>query len=138
VGNDEEAGEYAEGERGHGEKIHRRDGFTMIAKEGSPSLCRIEVARRFAHPPQDSSLREVEAEHLQFTMNARRAPGGVLCDHAVDEIASLIRRHFLPAGFRWREIQRQYNLNPARCQPTTVSGWTMRSACFHPDQIRRT
>ncbi len=28
-------------------------------------------------------------------------------------------------------------LEPVRCQPTTVSGWTMTSVRFHPDQNRR-
>jgi hypothetical protein len=45
--------------------------------------------------------------------------------------------HFLPARVRCRESHSQYNLNPALCQPTTVSGWTKISACFHPGQKRR-
>jgi hypothetical protein len=28
-------------------------------------------------------------------------------------------------------------LNPARCQRTTVSGWTRINACFHPGQNHR-
>jgi hypothetical protein len=35
------------------------------------------------------------------------------------------------------EFDAQYNLNPALCQRTTVSGWTKISACFHPGQKRR-
>jgi len=35
-----------------------------------------------------------------------------------------------------REIHFQYSLNPLRCQPITVSGCTMKSACFHPDHKR--
>jgi hypothetical protein len=45
--------------------------------------------------------------------------------------------HFLPARVRCRESHFQYNLNPALCQRTTVSGWTKISACFHPGQKRR-
>src|SRR6516164_1986010 len=44
----------------------------------------------------------------------------------------------LPMGFLVFEIILQYQLNPARCQRTTVSGVTTRSACFQPDQDRRT
>ena len=44
--------------------------------------------------------------------------------------------HFLPARVRCRESQAQYALNPARCQRTTVSGWTKINACCHPDQNR--
>jgi hypothetical protein len=36
--NDEEAVENAEGERRHGEEIHRGDGFTMIAQKRRPSF----------------------------------------------------------------------------------------------------
>ena len=45
--------------------------------------------------------------------------------------------HFLPARVGCRESHAQYNLNPARCQRTTVSGWTRIKACFHPGQSRR-
>src|SRR5258708_11055363 len=44
--------------------------------------------------------------------------------------------HLLPARVRCRESHFQYNLNPARCQPRTVSGWTRINACFHPGQSR--
>jgi hypothetical protein len=45
--------------------------------------------------------------------------------------------HFLPAGVQCRESYSQYNLNPALCQRTTVSGWTKIYACFHPGQKLR-
>ena len=44
----------------------------------------------------------------------------------------------LPMGFLVFEIILQYQRNPARCQRITVSGVTTRSACFQPDQHRRT
>ena len=43
---------------------------------------------------------------------------------------------FLPPRIRFRESHFQYSLNPARCQRTTVSGWTIRTARFQPDQNR--
>ena len=36
-----------------------------------------------------------------------------------------------------RETHFQYNLNPARCQPTSVSGCTRINVFRHPDQRRR-
>ena len=45
--------------------------------------------------------------------------------------------HFLPTRVRCRESHVQYNLNPARCQRTTVSGCTRTSARFHPGHSRR-
>jgi len=87
MGDDEEAVENAEGKRRHGEEIHRGDGFAMIVQKGRPSLCRFRNFRRFSHPAQHSSSRNIEAKHLQLTIDARRTPGWVLCDHAEDEIA---------------------------------------------------
>jgi hypothetical protein len=43
----------------------------------------------------------------------------------------------LPLGLLVLEINAQYQRNPARCQRTTVSGVTTKSACFQPDQNRR-
>ena len=45
--------------------------------------------------------------------------------------------HFLPAWALRREIPAQYSLKPARCQRTTVSGWTRTNARFHPGHTRR-
>lgn len=45
--------------------------------------------------------------------------------------------HFLPARFRCRESHVQNNLNPARCERPTVSGWMKINARFHPGQSRR-
>ena len=45
--------------------------------------------------------------------------------------------HLLPAPVRCRESHFQYNLNPVRCQRTTVSGRTGTNAHFHPYQSRR-
>ena len=45
--------------------------------------------------------------------------------------------HFRPGRALFRERHVQYNLKPARCQRTTVSGWMMTSARFHPDQNHR-
>ena len=45
--------------------------------------------------------------------------------------------HFRPTRALCCEHHVQYSLKPARCQRTTVSGWTMTSVRFHPDQNRR-
>ena len=61
----------------------------MVAQERRPAFCRLGIARRFSHPAQHGSLGNIEAQHLQFTMNARRAPSGVLNHHADDQFAQL-------------------------------------------------
>jgi hypothetical protein len=85
--NDEEAIEYAEGERRHGEEIHRGNGFTMIVQKRRPSLCRLGIPRGFPHPALHGSFRNVEAKHLQLAVNARRSPGRVLGDHTEDQLS---------------------------------------------------
>ena len=100
MGDNEEAVKHAEGERGHGKEIHRRDGFPTLAQKGRPSLCRIRIPWRFPHPAQDGPFRNVEAEHLEFAMNPWRAPGWIVRNHAEDEFAEF-NADALPAGANW-------------------------------------
>ncbi len=92
MGDDEEAIENAEGECWHGEEVHCGDGFAVIAQKRRPSLRRFRVSRRLPHPTQHGSLRDVEAEHLELAVDARRSPGGVLGDHAEDQYAQFLAR----------------------------------------------
>ncbi len=85
VRNDEETVEDAEGKRRHSEEVHCGNRLTMIAQEGPPSLCRLRTPWRSPHPAQDASLRNIEAKHFQFPMDARRTPGWVLGIHAKDQ-----------------------------------------------------
>jgi hypothetical protein len=74
VGNDEEAIQHTESERWYSEEIHRGDSLTMVAQKGRPLLRRLRIPRSLPHPAQYRSLRNVEAKHVEFTMNARRTP----------------------------------------------------------------
>ena len=58
----------------------------MIAQEGHPSFCRLGAPWRSPHPSQHSSLGDIEAKHLQFSMNARRTPCLVLGYHAENDL----------------------------------------------------
>jgi hypothetical protein len=71
----------------HGKEVHCGDNFAMIAQKGRPSVCRLGTPRRSPHPAQDGTFRNIEAKHLQFSMNAWRTPSPVLSDHAKDEFA---------------------------------------------------
>ena len=42
--NHEEAVQNAEGQRRHGEEVHRGDGLMVITQESSPSLCRLGIS----------------------------------------------------------------------------------------------
>src|ERR1017187_5123385 len=87
MGDDEEAIEHAEGQRRHGEEVHRSNRFTVILQERRPSFCRLRDPRRLPHPAQNRPLRNIEAEHLQFAVDAWRTPSSVLCHDAEDEFA---------------------------------------------------
>jgi len=85
--NDEKAVKNAEGERRHGEEVHRGNRFAMVVQKSYPSLCRLGIAGRFSHPAQHGSFRNIETKHLQLAVDARRAPGGVVGDHVEDQLA---------------------------------------------------
>ena len=87
---DEEAVENSERERGHGEKVHRGDGFTMVAEKGRPPLCRLKISRTSLHPAQHSSFRNIKTKHFQLTVNPRGAPSGILCNHAEDDFSQVL------------------------------------------------
>jgi hypothetical protein len=62
------------------------------------------------------------------------ALGRIFRDHLENQIAHFFgdlpsAKHSPPTGNR-----SQYSANPARCQPTTVSGLTTMRVCFQPDQ----
>ena len=101
---DKETVQYAEGQRRHGEEVHRGNRFSVIAQEGRPSFCRFRAPRRSPHPAQHRSLGNIETQHLEFAMNPRRTPGWVLGDHAEDKFTQLPADAFSsPAGPMPRE-----------------------------------
>jgi hypothetical protein len=132
-----EAVENTECDCRHGEEIHCGNCFAMVAEKRRPSLCRLRISRRFPHPSQNSTLRNVVAEHLQLAMHPRRTPSPVPRYHAEYQSRNSWLVGFLPTTACLREIHFQYCLNPARCQRTTVSGCTNTRASHHPDQNRR-
>ena len=62
----------------------------MIAQKCHPSLSWLGTPRHSPHPTQHGTFRSVEAQHLQLTVNARRAPSGILRDHAKDQFAQFL------------------------------------------------
>lgn len=73
---DEEAAENAEGERRHGEEVHRGNRFTMVVQTGRPSPCRPVTPGSLPHPAQHRPFRNLEAQRPRLSVDARRAPGG--------------------------------------------------------------
>src|SRR5216683_2531464 len=89
---DEEAVEHAERNRWHSEEVHCRDRLSMVLEKSTPALSWLGVPWRLFHPTGDRPLRDVEAEHEQFPMDARCSPACVLGNHPEDQLPHLLRR----------------------------------------------
>ena len=134
--NNKEAVQHAEGDRRHGEEIHRSNGFTMVLQKSRPLLCRLRTPRRLPLPAQHGSLGNIKAKHLQFTMNPRRTPGRIVADHAKNQFAQFPADASSPHASLMPREPRPVQLEPGTV-PATVSGWTRINACFQPGQSRR-
>ena len=66
----------------------------MVAQKCCQSLFRLRFSRRLSHPAQHRSLRNLEAQHLELAVNARRTPSRFLGDHAEDEFAQFLADAF--------------------------------------------
>ena len=75
VADDEKAVEHTERDRGDRKEVHGRDGFAMVTQEGEPTLGRLVISGSSAHPTGNGSLGNIETQHQEFTVDARRAPG---------------------------------------------------------------
>jgi hypothetical protein len=76
--------------RRHGEQVEGDDGLAVVAKKREPLLGRITPA---LDPPQiarDGPLGEHEAELLQFPVDLRCAPVGVLLRQAANQHANFL------------------------------------------------
>ncbi len=70
-------------------KVHRGNSLAMIAQKGQPTLRGLGALGRPSHPAGDSGFRNLEAEHEKFTMDARRTPMWILCDHLEGQLTDL-------------------------------------------------
>jgi hypothetical protein len=84
VADDEQTVEQAERDSRDGKEIHGRNRFPVISKEGEPTFGWLRISRRPFHPTRNGSLRDIEAEHKKFAMDARRSPYWVLNNHPED------------------------------------------------------
>jgi hypothetical protein len=109
----------------HDEHIHRNDPISVITDKGSPAL------RRRVSPPDhifgDAGLADLDAELKQLAMDPRRSPQRIGNAH-LSRISRRISTATVGRLEQGRDFQRQYDLNPARCQRTTVFGFTIVSA----------
>jgi hypothetical protein len=98
VTDDEEAVEHTERDHRHGKEVHRRDGFPVIPQEREPTFGSLRVSRRSSHPAGDGSLRDIESEHEELPVDARRSLGRVFGNHAEDQLSNFLRCWSSPSG----------------------------------------
>src|SRR4029077_17981185 len=82
----EETIKQAKGHRRNREKVHRSNGFAMIAEKREPPFRGFRVSRRMTHPAGDVSLGNIESKHQELTMDSWGAPGWVLVHHPENQI----------------------------------------------------
>src|SRR5262245_32395591 len=82
---DEETVQHTEGHGRHGEEVQGNDRLAVIVKKSQPFLGRITPALDSPQVARNGPLREHEAELLQFAMDFRRAPVGVLLRQAPNQ-----------------------------------------------------
>jgi hypothetical protein len=66
----------------------------MVAQKRRPTLGWFGISGSFPHPTKHGSLRNVEAQHSEFAMDPRRAPGAVLGHQAKDQLPQFLARRF--------------------------------------------
>ena len=80
-------------------------------------------------------LGDFESQFQELAVDPGSSPGGF--SSAIDRIRWRSSWVIFGRPERRRERKRQYQRNPARCQPTTVSGFTTTSTLAHLDHQRR-
>ena len=87
-------------------------------------------------------LTDIDTELEELSMDPRRSPQWVYDAHLSDQ--PRISSGTVGRPPRGRDFQRQYDLNPARCQRTMVSGFTIANASralgnnrYRPSNINR-
>jgi hypothetical protein len=88
VFDDEETIQDSKSEGRHGEEVHGRDNFAVIAQESSPEFPGLLGRRQAPDVARNCAFRDLEAELEKFTMNPRNAPRGILLHHPPDQRSS--------------------------------------------------
>jgi hypothetical protein len=89
VFDDEKTIQDSERESWHGEEVHCRNGFAVIAQESSPEFPCLLRRRQASQIARNCALRDLEAKFQKLTVNSRSAPGGILLHDPLDESSNL-------------------------------------------------
>src|ERR1035437_297993 len=105
----------------------------MVVQKRRPPFRRFWISRGFPLPAQYSSLGSIEAKHFQLAMNARRAPGRVLRNHAGDEFAQFPADMLSSHGNSMPRKPRPIQLEP-RTMPANDSLRLDKDQCAFPSR----
>ena len=83
----EEHEQHLQADRGQREEVNRNHLANVIVKESSP--CLTGRPRKATQNSGYGPLRDQDAEHLEFTVDARRTPQRIGSRHALDQSANL-------------------------------------------------
>jgi hypothetical protein len=89
VFDDEEAIQDSKGESRHGEEVHGRNGFSVVAQEGWPELAGVVARGQAPEIAGDSAFGYFQAEFQKLTVNSRSAPRRILLYHPQDKSSNL-------------------------------------------------
>src|SRR5262249_19479981 len=112
----EEHEKYPDGDRGHCKEIDRHHLADVVAKKSLPGLAG--SPRQLSEDSRDGSLRDLDAKHLEFSVNPWRTPQRIGRDHSLDGSANLDGRRgsaAVPAvhlGQAWPELAETPPLPP--------------------------
>src|SRR5260370_9282888 len=95
VADDEKTAQNTKRERWDGEKVHRRNGLAMVSEERQPSFHGIWISWSSPDPSRDTPFRDIETQHEQFAVNARRSPSRILGNHTEDQSANFFANKLL-------------------------------------------
>src|ERR1017187_4173496 len=109
------------------EKVHRRNNFAVVLEKGFPPSDLVGVPWCSLDPARNRSLRDIKSKHLQFPVNARRTPAGVLSRHFEDQFAQLLADALASRGNRMVGEP-----GPVETETSTVPAWN--GLCTHHDQ----
>lgn len=89
MADDEQAVKHTEGDSRDGEEVHRGDSLPVTLQKRAPPPCQFRVSRRSPQPSGNGSLRDLEPQQQELSVNPGRTPRRVLGHHPEDQIAKL-------------------------------------------------
>ena len=119
--------QHAERRRRHREEVARGELRGVAGEEGPPRLRRLLRATNSCEVLGHGRLRDREPELLELAVYPRGSSQRIRGVHLSDQGAK-VAADTGPTGPARRDLQRQAKVKARRCQRTTVSGVTIRSA----------